>query len=155
MLGEKSRATVLLRDRDPAAGLAGDPPLGRLHGAPGARCLARRAIVLLELANRPAQRGSLPPSAANTARRDAGVVECRLGLFATFRATPSHPTDSTPRREVTRFGARLRPVAKRNASISPNSLCSKGTRACRASTARSGEGGIRTLEAGSSPPNAL
>jgi hypothetical protein len=53
MLCEKSRATVFLRDRDPAAGIAGDFPLGRFHGPPGARCLARRAIVLLELAKGP------------------------------------------------------------------------------------------------------
>jgi hypothetical protein len=95
VLGKKSRATVLLRDRDPAAGFAGDLPLGRLHRPPGARCLARRAIVLLELAKRPSQRGSLPTSTANTARRNARVVECQLGFLPTFRATPSHPTDST------------------------------------------------------------
>jgi hypothetical protein len=65
VLCKKSRASVLLRDRDPAAGLAGDLPLGRLDGPPGAGCLARRAIVLLELAKRPAQRGSLPTSTAN------------------------------------------------------------------------------------------
>jgi hypothetical protein len=54
MLCKKSRATVLLRDSDPAAGLAGNLPLGRLHSPSGARCLARRAIVLLELAKGPA-----------------------------------------------------------------------------------------------------
>src|SRR5581483_1348681 len=68
VLCKKSRATVLVRDRDPAASLASDLPLGRLHRSPGARRLARRAIVLLELGNRPAQRRSLPTSTANTAR---------------------------------------------------------------------------------------
>jgi hypothetical protein len=46
---------MLLRHRDPAAGLAYDLPLGRLEESPGARCLACRAIMLLELAKRPAQ----------------------------------------------------------------------------------------------------
>ena len=105
VLGEKSRTAVLLRDRDPAAGLAGDLPLGRLHGPSGARCLARRAIVLLELANRPPQGGSLPTSTANTARRHAGIVECQLGLLPTFRATPTHPSTLPPAREVAVHGS--------------------------------------------------
>jgi hypothetical protein len=60
MLREKSRATVFLRDGDPAAGLAGDLPLRSLHGAPRARRLARRTIMLLELAKGPPQRWPLP-----------------------------------------------------------------------------------------------
>lgn len=100
MLCQQSRATVFLRDSDPAAGLAGDLPLGRLHCAPGARCLARRAIMLLELANGPPQRGSLPASTANTARGNAGIVERQLGLLPTLCAAPSHPTDSTDREEL-------------------------------------------------------
>ena len=50
MLCKKSWATVFLRDGDPAAGLAGDLPLGRLQGAPRAGRLPRRTIMLLELA---------------------------------------------------------------------------------------------------------
>ena len=98
VLCEKSRATILLRDRDPAAGLARDLPLGRLQDPPGARCLACRAIMLLELANRPAQRRSLPTSTTNTARCNAGVVECPLGLLPTSRATPHHSCRLYPRR---------------------------------------------------------
>lgn len=100
MLCKKGWATVFLRDSDPAAGLAGDLPLGRLHSPPGARCLARRAIMLLELANGPPKRGPLPASTANSTRRDAGIVERQLSLLPTFRAAPSHPADSTHRKEV-------------------------------------------------------
>ncbi len=107
VLCKKSGATVLLGNGDPAAGLASDLPLGRLHRPPGARCLARRAIMFFEFAESPAQRGSLPTSTANTTRRDAGVVECRLGLLTTFRATPSHPADSTDHRDVARSLSRL------------------------------------------------
>ena len=106
VLCEQSRATILLRDRDPAASLARDLPLGRLHDPPGARCLACRAIVLLELAKRPAQRRSLPTSTANTARCNAGVVECPLGLLPTSRATPHHSCRLyRPREEVARSRA--------------------------------------------------
>jgi hypothetical protein len=99
MLCKQRRATVFLRDSNPAASLAGDLPLGCLHGSPGARCLARRAIVLLELAQRPAQRGPLPASSANTTRRNAGIVECQFGLLSTFRAAPGHrPTLPTGKR---------------------------------------------------------
>jgi hypothetical protein len=56
MLGEKSRPAVLVGDGDPAAGLAGDLPLGRLQGAPSAGRLSRRTVVLLELAQGPSQR---------------------------------------------------------------------------------------------------
>ncbi len=108
VLCKKSRATVLLRDCDPAAGLAHDLPLGRLHGPPGARCLSRRAVVLLELAKRPAQRGSLPPPSANTARRNAGVVERQLGVFSAFRATPSHQSTLPPARRHSRIRRRDR-----------------------------------------------
>jgi hypothetical protein len=104
MLFEKSRATVFLRDSDPAAGLAGNLPLGRLHSPPGARCLARRAIMLLELAKGPPQRGPLPASTANTTRRYAGIVERQLSLLPTFRAAPSHPADSTDGNRFTRSG---------------------------------------------------
>lgn len=65
MLCKQGRATVLLRDGDPAASLAGDLPLGRLHRPPGARGLSGRAIMLLELAKGPPQRGPLPASTAN------------------------------------------------------------------------------------------
>jgi hypothetical protein len=107
VLCKKSRATVLIRHRDLAAGLAGDLPLGRLHGPPGARRLACRAIVLLELATRPAQRGSLPTSTTYTTRGNAGVVECQLGLLPTFRTiTPGHPADFTARRRKVARGSR-------------------------------------------------
>jgi hypothetical protein len=105
MLCKKSRATVFLRDSDPAAGLAGNLPLSRLHSPPGARCLARRAIMLLELAKGPAQRGPLPASTANTTRRNAGIVERQLGLLPTFRAAPGHPADSTDGEEAHPFRA--------------------------------------------------
>jgi len=96
MLGKKSRAAVFLRDGNPATGLAGDLPLGRLQSAPGARCLTGRTIVFLELAKGPPQRGPLPASAANAARRNAGIVECELGLLPAFCATPGHrPTLAT------------------------------------------------------------
>jgi hypothetical protein len=95
MLCQKGRATVFLRGSDPAAGLTGNLPLGRLHRSPGARRLARRAIVLLELAQCPAQRGPFPASSANGTRRNAGIVECQFGLLSTFRASPGHPADST------------------------------------------------------------
>jgi hypothetical protein len=105
MLCKKSRATVFLRDSNPAAGLAGDLPLGRLHGPPSARCLTRRAIMLLELAKGPPQRRTLPASTANTTRRNAGIVERQLSLLPTFRAAPSHPADSTDREQVRPFRA--------------------------------------------------
>lgn len=116
VLCEKSGATVLLGNGDPAAGLASDLPLGRLHRPPGARCLARRAIMFFEFAESPAQGGSLPTSTANTTRRNAGVVECRLGLLTTFRATPSHPADSTDHRDVARSLSRLPGVPRRRAA---------------------------------------
>jgi len=50
MLCEKSRTAVLIGDGDPAAGLAGDLPLGRLQGAPRTGRLSSRTVVLLELA---------------------------------------------------------------------------------------------------------
>ena len=56
MLCEQSRTTVLVSDGDPAAGLAGDLPLGRLLGAPRPGGLARGTVVLLELAQGPPQR---------------------------------------------------------------------------------------------------
>ena len=116
VLCEQSRATILLRDRDPAASLARDLPLGRLEDPPGARCLACRAIMLLELTKRPAQRRSLPTSTANTARCNAGVVECPLGLLPTSRATPHHPADSTPARRGRPFTGQ-RPYARRAEEI--------------------------------------
>jgi hypothetical protein len=103
MLGKKSWAAVFLRDSDPATGLADDLSLRSLHSAPLTGCLARRAIMLLELAKGPPQRGPLPASTANAARRNAGVVESRLSLLPTFRAAPSHPTDSTDREGLRRF----------------------------------------------------
>jgi hypothetical protein len=105
MLSEKCRATVFLRDSHPAAGLAGDLALGRLHGPPGARCLARRAIMLLELATSPPQRGPLPASTANTTRHNAGIVERLLSLLPTLRAAPSHAIDSTDREGLRPFRA--------------------------------------------------
>jgi hypothetical protein len=107
MLCKKSRATVFLRHSNPAASLAGDLPLGCLHGSPGARCLARRAIVLLEFAQSPAQRGPLPASSANTTRRNAGIVQCQFGLLSTFRAAPGHPADFTDGEEVARSGHQI------------------------------------------------
>jgi hypothetical protein len=61
--------------------------------------------MLLELAKGPPQRGPLPASTANAARRNAGVVERRLSLLPTFRAAPSHPADSTDREDVHPFRA--------------------------------------------------
>ncbi len=92
---KKSRATVFLRDGDPAAGLAGDLPLRSLHGAPRARSLARGTVVLLELAQGQPQRGPLPASTADTTRRNAGIVKRLLSLLPTPCAAPSHPIDST------------------------------------------------------------
>jgi hypothetical protein len=108
VLSEKGRATILLRDRDPAASLARDLPLGCLQDPPGARCLACRAIMLFELAKRPAQRRSLPTSTANTAGCNAGVVEGPLGLLPASRATPHHSCRLYPAREkVARSGVSI------------------------------------------------
>ena len=103
MLCEKSLTAVFLRDSDPAAGLAGDLTLGRLHGAPRAGRLSRRAVVLLELAQGPPKRRPLPASTADTTRRNTGIVERLLSLLPTLRAAPSHPTDSTDRDELRPF----------------------------------------------------
>ena len=108
MLCKKSLSTMFLRDGDPAAGLTDDLPLGRLHGTPRARCLPRRTIMFLELAKGPPQRGPLPASAADTARRNAGIVERLLSLLPTPCAAPSHPTDSTDREELRSFPTPLR-----------------------------------------------
>ena len=102
VLGKKSRPSVLIRDRDPAAGLAGDLPLGRLDGPARTRCLARWTIVLLELADRPAQLRSFPAPTANAARRNTRVVECQLGRLPTLCATPGHRADSIGRRDAGR-----------------------------------------------------
>ena len=136
VLREKSRATILLRHRDPAASLARDLPLGRLQDPPGARRLACRAIMLLELANRPAQRGSLPTSTANTARCNAGVVEGPLGLLPTSRATPHHSCRLYPPREkVAR--SRVIAVASGTARASADRVAAHATDGrCRAPRAR-------------------
>ena len=72
MFCEESRTAVFLRHRHPAARLAGDLPLGRLHGPPGARRLSRRAIVLLELTRPTASRAapSVDRKQHTTQRRD-------------------------------------------------------------------------------------
>ena len=100
MLCEKSRATVFLCHRHPAARLTGDLSLGGLYGSAGARRLTRRAIMLLELAKGPPHSGPFPASTAYRTRRNAGIVERRFGLLPTFRAAPSHrstlPTAKDP-----------------------------------------------------------
>jgi hypothetical protein len=82
MLCEQVAASMLLRDRHPAARLAGNLSLSRFHIPSFACCLARRAIVLLELAYSPAKGRSLPASAANRAGRDAGILERLVGLLS-------------------------------------------------------------------------
>jgi hypothetical protein len=131
MLCKKSRATVFLRDGDPATGLAGDFPLGRLHSAPRARCLPRRAVMLLELTQGPPQRGTLPASTADTTRRNAGIVERLLSLLPAPRAAPSHPTDSTDREE-------LRPVPTPLRSLSRPSAPPRGSADRRATAPHGG-----------------
>jgi len=123
MLCKKSWATVFLRDSDPAAGLAGNLPLGRLHSPAGARCLARGAIMLLELAKGPPQRRPLPAPTANSTRRNAGIVERLLSLLPTFRAAPSHPPDSTDRKRFTRSGQQRSTWSQPGSGISNSVVC--------------------------------
>src|SRR5262249_10867570 len=110
---EKSRATVFLRHRHPAARFTGNLPLGGLHGLPGARCLPRRTIMLLELAKSPSHGGPLPASTTNGTRRNAGIVERRFGLLATLCAAPRHTLDSSGR-----DGSGRRPESKELGAVS-------------------------------------
>lgn len=96
VLGQQSGASILVRDSHPAAGLACNLTFGCLHVPSRSRCLTGRAVMLLELAHRPAQGGSFPPSTADRARCDAGVVERLVGRLSALRTVgPRHPHDST------------------------------------------------------------
>src|SRR5262245_17229747 len=135
MLREESLATVLVRDSDPATGLANDLSLGRLQSPSRAGSLPRRTVVLLELAQGPPQRGSLPSSAANTTRRDARIVERKLGLLSTFRAAPSHqPTLPRRRRpppvpdQPLNYRGRARTPHNARRELAPAAACTRRIR---------------------------
>ena len=89
---------MLLRDGHPAGRLRRRPP-ARLPSPPGGCVLPRPPGSRAPQTPRTAQRmgRSLPTPSANPAGRDAGVIECLLGLFPNvFRRLQATPTTRSP-----------------------------------------------------------